>query len=309
MDVLAALVESGPFTAAAACRSGLGHPELRAAVREGRVARLQRGWYAAPTCDPERLHRLRVAVALGTFAERAIASHQSALVMHGLPLYESPLDRVHLTRTRDCASRRTVGLVIHGRVSGAASVAGVIDAAVAVVQTGLANGPVASLVAADAALHRGTFDRGALTSSIALFARHPGVEAVRTLLGAADPKAESPGETLTRHLLTMLGYRVTSQVNVGAESIECRVDFLLEGEPVVVEFDGATKYTERSVLWAEKKREDRLRDLGFEVVRLTWADVHNPKVVRAKVEAARARARARARRRSPSDPVQPTQPR
>ena len=47
---------------------------------------------------------------------------------------------------------------------------------------------------------------------------------------------------------------------------------------------------------AEKIREDRLRANGYEVVRLTWADLDNPRRVDALIRAALARAAARGRR-------------
>ena len=39
------------------------------------------------------------------------------------------------------------------------------------------------------------------------------------------------------------------------------------------EADGTTKYADREVLIAEKRREDRLRALGLQVVRWTWQDL------------------------------------
>ena len=77
-----------------------------------------------------------------------------------------------------------------------------------------------------------------------------------------------------------------------------RVDHLV-GERVVVEFDGLVKYAGaegRGALAAEKAREDLLRSLGYEVVRLTGADLDRPQRVDAMVRAALERAAARARR-------------
>ena len=60
-----------------------------------------------------------------------------------------------------------------------------------------------------------------------------------------------------------------------------RVDFEWDGR-LVGEFDGLVKYgqglmvpgqTPNDVVIAEKIREDRLRQLGLEVVRWTWADL------------------------------------
>ena len=53
------------------------------------------------------------------------------------------------------------------------------------------------------------------------------------------------------------------------------------------------KYTDPSALRREKVREDRLRELGYEVVRLTWADLDDPSLVARRLEAAFARARTR----------------
>jgi very-short-patch-repair endonuclease len=74
-----------------------------------------------------------------------------------------------------------------------------------------------------------------------------------------------------------------------------RVDFLV-GDRVVVEFDGMVKYggaDGREALAAEKRREDRLRTAGYEVVRLTWADLHQPEHVARAIRQAMARAAAR----------------
>ena len=54
-----------------------------------------------------------------------------------------------------------------------------------------------------------------------------------------------------------------------------RVDFLLKGR-TICEVDGRLKYEDSGTLWAEKQREDRLRELGFEVVRGYWSDGVNP---------------------------------
>ena len=79
-----------------------------------------------------------------------------------------------------------------------------------------------------------------------------------------------------------------------------RVDFLL-GEKVIVEFDGLMKYADaagREALAAEKQREDLLRSLGYEVVRLTWADLARPKRVEALIRSAMRRVEARSHHRT-----------
>ncbi|KYH46098.1 hypothetical protein AZH51_10665 [Branchiibius sp. NY16-3462-2] len=68
-----------------------------------------------------------------------------------------------------------------------------------------------------------------------------------------------------------------------------RTDFRVVGTRVLVEFDGATKYDEPGALWREKLREDRIRSLGWIVVRLTWSDLFHGRAA-AKVRAALAMA-------------------
>ena len=61
-----------------------------------------------------------------------------------------------------------------------------------------------------------------------------------------------------------------------------RVDFLFRAQRTIVEFDGLVKYggaDGRHALIEEKRREDQLRSLGYQVVRLIWRDLHDPSLV------------------------------
>ena len=95
------------------------------------------------------------------------------------------------------------------------------------------------------------------------------------------------------------GLAVRSQVKIADPrgSIVARVDLLI-GERVVVEVDGALKYADDPdghTLFREKVREDRLRELGYEVVRVTWADLADPAGLLSRVRAALRRAQSRQR--------------
>ena len=136
----------------------------------------------------------------------------------------------------------------------------------------------------DRALNTGLVTPEGLADAIDVLA--PGARArqrLAQLLREADPACESVGETRTRVLLRDLGLEVRSQVRISdARGLIGRVDFLV-GERVVVEFDGMVKYggaEGRRALQAEKAREDRLRDAGYVVVRLVWADLDDPQRVR-----------------------------
>lgn len=70
-----------------------------------------------------------------------------------------------------------------------------------------------------------------------------------------------------------------------------RVDFLWAQWRVIGEADGRLKIQRPEDLWQEKLREDRLRELGYEVVRWTWDEIVNhPEVVVARILRAAARA-------------------
>jgi hypothetical protein len=77
-----------------------------------------------------------------------------------------------------------------------------------------------------------------------------------------------------------------------------RVDFLWEEQQTVGEFDGKIKYGRllkpgqriEDVIFDEKLREDVVRDLGLQVVRWIWPDLHRAGVLRDRVLRAFARA-------------------
>ena len=76
------------------------------------------------------------------------------------------------------------------------------------------------------------------------------------------------------------------------ESSSPEVDFVVEGTSVVVEFDGKVKYGDGNgdVLFQEKLREDRLRRLGYTVIRVTWDDLRRPERILAWIRQATAAA-------------------
>ncbi|MEP6798673.1 MAG: hypothetical protein ABI890_11015, partial [Lapillicoccus sp.] len=96
-------------------------------------------------------------------------------------------------------------------------------------------------------------------------------------------RSESVGESRLRLDLDMAGIPVVPQlvVNDEDEIFVGRVDFGVEGSPVLIEFDGLVKYREggADALIAEKSREDRLRGLGYLVVRVKWAELDRPQLV------------------------------
>ena len=109
MQIPAELVEvcrDGVFSTSDA--SGLGLPTARLAVlaKAALCTQLTRGWWALGVpVDDEARHRLTTTALLRHFGSKVFASHQSALVMAGLPLVDVDLTRVHLTRVDERQSR------------------------------------------------------------------------------------------------------------------------------------------------------------------------------------------------------------
>jgi hypothetical protein len=134
-----------------------------------------------------------------------------------------------------------------------------------------------AVVAVDGALRAGVTAQE-LESVLARTRRWPGVVAARAAIAFGDPRAETPLESISRVAFHALGLPAPEpQVEIwyGGELV-ARVDFLWREQHVVGEADGRGKYASVEDLYQEKRREERLRDLGFEVVRWDWQEVYRP---------------------------------
>ena len=292
------------FSAGRATELGLTRAELRHLLRDQRVVRLHRGWYATrvPRTDADR-HRLRVEALLAEYAGRAVATDASALLRLGIATWRPDLRRVHLALTDPGLSRhRKADLVVHPHRAAAPELAprptaGTVHPAVAIASVGLKD-PRSFLVPADDGLRRGLVTADELRAAVAALGRRHGAARVRAVLDWCDPRHESPGETLLAHVLRAAGHDLEPQFVVpGTEQWTrgqrgYRVDLRVRGTRVLDEFDGRVKYDDRQVLWEEKLREDRIRSLGWVVVRVTMADLRDPAALRARVDAALALAAA-----------------
>lgn len=154
----------------------------------------------------------------------------------------------------------------------------------------LDHGIVPGVVSADAALRAGRVTVEELSAAVEAVATWPGGSRAVAMRSFADGRRESVGESRCGVELALVGIAVTPQVEIRRAdgSLVARVDFVVDGTNVIVEFDGKVKYADGdpSVLWREKRREDELRALGYTLVRITWADLERPGAVAAKVQAA-----------------------
>lgn len=289
-------------TAAEMAQVGADPRTVRHLAAQGEIVRLAKGVYADGTVmretDAPQRHILRSRAMLALLPSGLALSHHSAAVMWSMPWLGAVPTRVHLVRTGAGQQRRSTAYTIYRNLPDVRVLDSlgmpVVEPAYALLGVAAEHGLRQTVVALDGALQSGIIDGERINEVVAECGGWPGRTMLQCAMNLADPRCESPGETLTRLLLRSLGIPARSQVTITASgpSFTARVDFLLEANPVVIEFDGMMKYgsadqgANRRALVAEKQREDRLRSLGYEVVRLVWADLKNPDAVRRRIEAA-----------------------
>jgi very-short-patch-repair endonuclease len=281
------IAHRGVFSTANARSFGITPTSLRSRVANAECFRLHHGWYSVrPPVDERDRHWLRLSALLQEYAGLVVASHGSALVWLGLPTERVDLGTVHLMwRAPDKPFRSFSRTNIHEVIERAdlPSEDETVAPALAVVQAGLAD-QRSLLVAGDAALRSLLATTEHLRCACRALKGQRGVTAARAAVEWCDARHESPGETLTAHVMRMLGYRLQPQFPVPGTAY--RADFLIEGTTVLLEFDGRLKYDSDEARFAEKVREDAIRSLGYEVVRITWAMLREPEKIRRLVEAA-----------------------
>ncbi len=279
--------------------------ELRRRRRSGELRSVARGGYVLG--DDERLadvaahHRLRLSAPSPLLSPDAVVSHGSAAVLHGLALWRVPLGLVHHTRDRRAGSRRTPTRHLHAAplepqdvvrmgCAPVTSVARTLDD----LARALPLEPAVAVV--DDALHRELVHPDELLDVLARTAGWRGAPAARRAIGFADGASMSVGESRSRVALARWGLPAPVLQYAIAGSY---VDFAWPERGVVGEFDGRVKYGRLlrpgeepgDAVFAEKIREDRLRDEGWRVVRWVWADLADFGPVAARLQRAFAAAR------------------
>ncbi len=239
--------------------------------------------------SPETAHLLAVRAAVEHLRGDAVVSHASAALLHGIALWAVPLGRVHVTRAGTAGGRRSRTLHLH--VTDLDSdeideVDGIVVTAAARTVVDLARSVPfeQAVVAVDNALHRHLVTHDALAGTLTRSPRRHGAAVAARAIAFADGRAESPGESRSRVCIHRAGLpRPDLQVPVtGADGRPLgRADFGWAGARVVGEFDGRAKYGRMlrpgqdpgDAVFAEKVREDAIRDGGTWMTRWTWSDL------------------------------------
>lgn len=284
-------------------------------VRKGEWVSLRRGAYVERSVyeamTAEQRHLARIHAVTRSLHKPAIVSHTSAVVLRDLPTHGLDLSEVHVTRRDLHSPRHEAGVHHHAGslpVDDVELVDGVATTSLArtTLDTARMSDFESAVVVADAAFHRDPAAHKLALEKLDTMRDWRGARNAGAVVEFADGRAESVGESLSR-----LRFR---EVGLPAPDLQRKIyapngalvgiaDFLFEEHWTIGEFDGKGKYLRSwrpgedagDVVWREKQREDALRELGYEVVRLIWADLYRPWVIEQRFRRAFARA-ARLRR-------------
>lgn len=289
--------QGGVFTRRQAIVAGYTRRQVDALLRSEWTV-VARGVYAAADVLADRRagpggeYVLECAARRLRSAKDSVVSHESAALLHTIPLLDRLTGPVRLTVPPPRAATR--GQVV-GRYVAALPAAHRCDVqgvpvttpARTVVDLARTLAPDAALVSVDAALRMG-LDRGELVKVLAACRRWPGAEQAQELVVIATRWSESPLESLAMLWFRRQGLPLPEQqltVRTQEGRWLARVDFVWPDRRTVCEVDGKGKYLELldgatpadiarrgRAHWDEKVREDALRDAGLEVVRGYWRD-------------------------------------
>jgi hypothetical protein len=286
LDLLAA-AQPGCFTTADADAVGLHKRDLARLISSGVCRRMRRGLYALAAgwpSTPAEQHVALTAALLDRPDGRHAASHHSAALMHGLPVWGCPLDEVHLVPLASARRGRGNGLMVHGPLPDAAIVHGpsgaLVRPAVAALQIAMRFGVEAGIVSLDAGLRDSLFGPAEIHRALQLLQGKLHYRWAERAAAAADQRSESVGESRLRFRLRLLrfdGFQPQVEIRSGGRLIG-RVDLYDAASRTVIEFDGLIKYRGNDgseQLIREKRREDRLRALDLGVARFVWHELDN----------------------------------
>jgi uncharacterized protein DUF559 len=268
--LIPAALTTGPFNLEEARRHGLTKDHLLGASWR----RLGGGVYAlgAIANDPDVV----LAAARRRLPMTAVFSGRTAGWLHGLDL--RPCDPVEVTLPLSSRISRLAGIVVRRSDVGASErVTRHGHPTTSVVRTLASLGrhlPLVEAVAAlDMALHMRLLKSAALHSWACAHPGYPGIARLRLAIELAEPATESVMETRLRLLLVMARLpRPLAQVRLYDEGGDFlgRPDFYYPHHRLAIEYDGAQH---RENLIGDNRRQNRLVDAGYRLLRFTAADV------------------------------------
>ena len=246
---------SGAFSLDAARESGL----TRAQLLGKRWRRLGPSVYATREIVDGPLLRLKAATL--RLPDIAVFSGHTAAFLHRLV---QQLNAIEATLPAASHISRRVGMTIRRRRLDPGEVVvrmgfRVTSALRTVIDVASRAPLVDAVVIIDAALHRRLVSVEQLSA----------ISKLKRAVTLADPATESPMETRRRLLLVLAGLP-RPLVNVPLRDALARADLCYPDQRLVIEYDGATH---RDIVGADDRRQNRLINAGYRVIRFTASDV------------------------------------
>jgi len=272
-------------------RNGSGRRLERAAIAD-KLTRIRRGAYVEAaewsSLTPDEQHLGRIEATRRAARKEPVFSHESAAVIHGIPLLSAPPKLPHttvahgraktngaVTRTHQELSNRDI-VTLEGGLRVTSLVRTVIDLAAL-------GTPLGARIAVDHVRRHRSVTVDELRETLDAVGRIRGVRQARLAIDRSSAQCDSPLETLVLVRCRDLGFaRPAQQVEIqGNNGRTYRADFgWLDGR-ILLEADGRTKYRDPEMLagreadeivWQEKRREDAIRGTCDAFARVSWKD-------------------------------------
>jgi hypothetical protein len=285
--------------------AGYDDRDIARMVGSGRFHRLRHGAYTygehwAGLDDVER-RKLVAHATLRSARSPAVLAGPSAADLFGAPVWRMGSD-VHLGRLDQKAGRREGGKIQHrpALLAEDITVRGGVPLTsgtrTALDMIALADVPSA-LVTVNGLLRSGETTPELLERRLGAMRHDPHTLTAPLVLGLADGRCESVGESLSVHFCWAQHLpRPQLQVEVRNHSgrVVARVDFAWLQYGVFMEFDGKEKYLRyrrdgesvADAVLREKRREEEICGLtGWRCIRIVWADLFQPERTAARIRA------------------------
>jgi hypothetical protein len=268
--------------------TGLTTAQFRSLVRAGELVRLRPKVYvraeflAGVAKNPALGHAMQVvAILIAQSARGAVASHQSAALIHRLDLLKAPTEGlVWMTRAPGTYRGRSVrGTRFHSaglpkeHVTTLYGVP-VTTATRTVLDLARSLPFMEGVVTADSALRLGKTTKSGLLRMLRSCAGWPGIDRARRVIEFSNELSESALESCARVIFAEWGLPTPAlQVDIIDGQLIGRVDFYWHECRTVAEADGMAKYEDPQRARQQIQRDNLLREAGYKVVHFTWTEL------------------------------------
>ena len=255
---------------------GFTRHEIDRMLANGLLVARYRGVYSLGRRKLTRRGRWMAAVLAA--GESAVLSHRSAAALFGLRVGERAIE------VTAANGRRRNGIFIHRAVLPPDEVTtrdGIPTTTAA--RTLLDLAAVEEPLVLERALHAAERDRLADTTPLATlldrYPRRPGTPMLRAILASQSLGEDVTDSELEDAFLALLDRhglprpQLNRWFKVGTDWI--RADAVYPDRRLIVELDGRRTHGTTLAFHGDRRRDRRLKALGWDVVRVTWRDIHN----------------------------------